>query len=70
MDSDEYDIELMRIETGEYIRTYITASRNMKKSLYKNESLTNTIIHKLTELFAKAGAMGYFYRYLKSLAYG
>ena len=31
---------------------------------------TNTIIHKLTELFAKAGAMRYFYRNLESPAYG
>ena len=31
---------------------------------------TNTIIHKLTELFAKAGAMIYYYRYLMSPAYG
>ena len=29
-------------------------------------SLTNTIIHKLTELLAKAGAIGCSYRYLKS----
>ncbi len=31
---------------------------------------TNTIIHKLTELFTKASAMRYFYRNLKSPAYG
>lgn len=31
---------------------------------------TSTIIHKFTELFAKASGMGYFYRYLKSPAYG
>jgi len=34
------------------------------------KNLTNTIIHKLTELFAKARAMRYFSRNLKSPAYG
>ena len=33
-------------------------------------SLTNTIIHKLTEQFAKVSALRYFYRNLKSPAYG
>jgi hypothetical protein len=32
--------------------------------------VTDTIIHKLTELFAKAGAIRYFYGNLKSPAYG
>ncbi|MFT7158331.1 MAG: hypothetical protein ACI8Q1_003360, partial [Parvicella sp.] len=31
---------------------------------------TGTIIHKLTELFAKTYAIRYFYRNLKSPAYG
>lgn len=32
--------------------------------------VTNTIIHKLTELFTKTIAIRYFYRYLKSPVYG
>ncbi|MFT7163274.1 MAG: hypothetical protein ACI9GZ_004476, partial [Bacteroidia bacterium] len=32
--------------------------------------VTDTIIHKLTELFAKAGEIRYFSSYLKSPAYG
>ncbi len=35
-----------------------------------HENLTNAKIHKLIELFVKAGAIGYFYRYLRSPAYG